>query len=144
MQFPITIGLHRSRFLVGAFVFLVLLTVPVLFLFQRSTAIFAAISLLVAVLLAWLWRYRQPRCPAIRLEASGVISLAAGDGDFVPAQLLPGAAVHPWLTVLRLRNAAGRVCVLCLTVDSLKKEDFRRLRVFLRWRADFSGADDAV
>jgi len=73
-----------------------------------------------------------------------MISLAAGDGDFVPAQLLPGAAVHPWLTVLRLRNAAGRVCVLCLTVDSLKKEDFRRLRVFLRWRADFSGADDAV
>lgn len=144
MQFPITIGLHRSRFLVGAFVFLVLLTVLVLFLFQRSTAIFAAISLLLAVLFAWLWRYRQPCCPAIRLEASGVISLPTGDGDFVPAQLLPGATVHPWLTVLRLRSTAGRVCTLCLTVDNLKREDFRRLRVFLRWRADFSGADGAA
>jgi len=114
VQFPITIGLHRSRFLVGAFVFLVLLTVLVLFLFQRSTAIFAAISLLLAVLLAWLWRYRQPRCPAIRLEASGVISLLSGDGEFAAAQLLPGATVHPWLTVLRLQGADGHTRVLCL------------------------------
>jgi len=144
VQFPITIGLHRSRFLVGAFVFLVLLTVLVLFLFQRSTAIFAAISLLAAVLFAWLWRYRQPCCPAIRLEANGVISLPTGDGDFAPAQLLPGATVHPCLTVLHLHGADGHIRMLCLTVDSLKREDFRRLRVFLCWRADFSGADGAA
>lgn len=144
MQFPITIGLHRSRFLVGVFVLLVLLTILVLVIFQRSTAIFAAISLLVAVLLVWLWRYRQPCCPAIRLEANGVISLPTGDGDFSSVQLLPGATVHPWLTVLRLRGADGHIRVLCLTVDSLKREDFRRLRVFLRWRADFSGVDDAA
>jgi len=144
VQFPITIGLHRSRFLVGAFVLLVLLTIPVLVFLQRSTAIFAAIPLLLAVLFAWLWRYRQPCCPVIRLEANGAISLLSGDGEFAAAQLLPGATVHPWLTVLRLRSAAGCVCILCLTVDSLKREDFRRLRVFLRWRADFSGVDDAV
>ncbi len=144
MQFPITIGLHRSRFLVGAFVFPVLLSGLVLFLFQRSTAIFPAICLFAAVLLAWLWRYRQPGCSAIRLEASGAISLLRGEGAFVATQLLPGATVHPWLTVLRLQGADGHTRVLCLTVDSLKKEDFRRLRVFLRWRADFSGVDDAA
>ena len=76
---------------------------------------------------------------AIRLEASGQILVApAGDGQFVEAALLPGATVHPWLTVVRLRTEAGQGILLIVVVDTIKPEDFRRLRVFLRWRADIS------
>lgn len=60
------------------------------------------------------------------------------------AELMPGAIVHPWLTVVRLKTDGGRMCTLIATVDNLEREDFRRLRVFLRWQADFSvRGDDA-
>lgn len=58
------------------------------------------------------------------------------------AELMPSAIVHPWLTVVRLKTDGGGMCRLIATVDNLDREDFRRLRVFLRWQADFSVPDD--
>jgi hypothetical protein len=50
--------------------------------------------------------------------------------------ILADSVVTRWLTVVRIQDdeprARRRVLVLCL--DSLQPEDFRRLRVCLRWR----------
>lgn len=70
----------------------------------------------------------------------------AGDTGalFVATRLLPGASVHPWLVIVRLEIESGQQSTLIAAVDSLKRNDFRRLRTFLRWQADFSAsADDA-
>ena len=145
MQFPITIGLRRSRFL-DAFIFLSALlagagalALPILPLIKAAIL---CINGLFAVLA---WQHLKPRISAIRLEQNGEVSLLhVAEKEFVAAELLPGATVHPWLTVLRLKSDAKPHQTQIVTVDSLNGPDFRRLRVFLRWRADFNGLNDDV
>ncbi|WP_153146467.1 protein YgfX [Dechloromonas sp. H13] len=139
MQLPIEIGLHRSRFLGVALVSIALLAgLVILFLpwpaLTRSGALF-----FIAVAAGLAWRRLEPALQALRLEQTGHILVApAGHAEFIEAAPLPGATVHPWLTVVRLKTQDGRTHPLIVAVDSMKPEDFRRLRVFLRWRADFS------
>ncbi len=56
-------------------------------------------------------------------------------GDWLEAQLLPTSFVAPYLTVLNLR-IEGRRLPAHVTVfhDAVNGEDFRRLRVLLRWK----------
>ncbi len=85
----------------------------------------------------------SPELSAIRLERAGQISIRGiREKDFLATQLLPGATVHPWLTIIRLKAGSGPRHTLIVTVDSLNRQDFRRLRVFLRWQADFNVPDD--
>jgi toxin CptA len=70
--------------------------------------------------------------------------MAGGDAEYVAATPLPGAIVHPWLCVVRLKMPDGRVKSLNATVGGINSQNFRRLRAFLRWRAKFSGPADAA
>lgn len=145
MQLPISIGLRRSR-LLDSLVFLsALLASLVVTAFPQALVAQGAMLLAVWYCSARTWRRLSPQCAAVHLERTGHLSVAlAGMEEFSTAELLPGAIVHPWLTVVRLKTDGGRVCTLIATVDSLEPEDFRRLRVFLRWQADFSvPSDDA-
>lgn len=145
MQLPITIGLHRSRF-VAAFVVCSGLLGSLLVLLFPCAALAQGALLLAIWSSAFLaWRQCSPKLSAIRLERDGRLSvLHAAACEFTAAEPLPGATVHPWLTVLRLKTGEGRIVPLILSGDSLAVDDFRRLRVFLRWRADFSGRDAAA
>jgi toxin CptA len=79
----------------------------------------------------------------MRLEQNGDVSLRSiVDNEYRVAQIMPGATVHPWLTVVRFECPEQPVQTLIVTVDSLKAADFRRLRVFLRWRAEISEMSD--
>ncbi|MFZ2267011.1 MAG: protein YgfX [Azonexus sp.] len=143
MQLPITIGLHRSR-LIDAFIGLGagLASLCILF-FPRSTLLQAVLLLALWSLALLAWRQCSPRFSAIRLERDGRVSVrCTADQEFSVAELLPGATVHPWLSVLRLQISDGAIYPLVLAGDSLNADAFRRLRVFLRWRADFSGRGD--
>ena len=135
-----TIGLHRSRFLDGALLLILLLTIGLLMLWPVALAIRAP-CLLAALLAGWLaYRQLSPCLAAIRLERDGRIGIAVfGQDQFRPVGVLPGATVHPWLTVLRLQEEQGKRYVLLLCGDMLTADDFRRLRVFLRWGAQFNG-----
>jgi toxin CptA len=138
VQFPITIGLHRSCFLDRAVLVIALVASGVILVFPRSTAILTGILLLtwVAALLAW-WQLK-PALSDLRLLADGRVEvLPIGATEFQPVRCLPGATVHPWLTVVRIEMPNGQRFTLLLTVDTMSQDAFRRLRVFLRWRADF-------
>ena len=136
MQFPITIGLHRSNFLGMALVSISLLAGGVTLALPWSAAV-RGINLLLILIAAYLaWQRLGPALSALRLERSGQILVAfAGNAEFAEAELLAGATVHPWLTVIRLKTQDERKHLLIAAVDSMKPEDFRRLRVFLRWQA---------
>ena len=85
-----------------------------------------------------LWKLK-PAFNRVRLDRSGLIAMCLpGQSEFVALRLLPGATVHPWITVLRLRDERDKSHLLVVTRDMTNKSDFRRLRVFLRWRAKFS------
>jgi toxin CptA len=140
VQFPITIGLHRSRFLALALASLVLLAVGMVMAMPWSIGVRLAICLFVSITAVLAGRQLGNLPAAIRLEQSGKILLApSGTEQFVGASLLPGTTVHPWLTVVRLKTEE-RQFLLIVAVDTLKQEDFRRLRIFLRWRAEISAA----
>jgi toxin CptA len=90
---------------------------------------------------------------ALLRTASSVVGLKMEDGgrlwvrttgeDWSPATLLDSTFVNPWLTVVsvttRGRHRAHHAVIL---TDSMTAEDFRMLRVWLRWRG--GGADLAV
>lgn len=66
------------------------------------------------------------------------------DGDWLAAVVAPDTLVWAWLVVLRYRVAgSARWANVVVLPDSLAADDFRRLRVWLRWRArpDAHGGD---
>jgi toxin CptA len=145
VQFPIIIGLHRSRFMDAAVLMTALLATAAIVGFPRAHSIQAVLLLITWGLAMLAWRQLKPTIMAIRLERNGHLLIArSGETEFLPAEPEPGATVHPWLTVLHLKTEDGFCTTLIAAVDSLKREDFRRLRMFLRWQAKFSvPGDDA-
>ena len=139
------IGLHRSRILAGLVAISAMVAATGLSLLPRSTQNLPLFWLLwlFACLLAI--HGLRPVRYAIRLERSGSVSLQNGP-DTVWEEAKFGATlfVHPWLTVFRLQTTAGAASTIVITVDSLPAEDFRRLRVFLRWRLSVSAQDDGA
>jgi toxin CptA len=139
VQFPIVIGLRRSRFLDAALmattcvglVAIARVPWPPLISFSLGIA-----TVLVALFVA---RALTPRIRALRIDHDGAIGCQLiGNPGFSPARLLSGATAHPWLTVLRLAHEHGAYR-LVIAPDSAAPEELRRLRVWLRWRAEVSG-----
>lgn len=123
--------------------FAALLAGGAVLLFPQSALIQVALIVLIASLLVLAWRQLTPKVFALRLEQSGDVSLLRiGASDFVPAKILPEPTVHPRLSVIRFKPDDGQGFTLIVTFDSLNAPDFRRLRVFLRWRTDFSELND--
>jgi len=142
MQFPIVVGLRRSRVLTLATVATALvgiLSVSVVPWPLVIRIMLGAVTVLMAIRII---RALSPRVETLRIDGDGHLTCqATGASGFVPAHLLPGATVHPWLTVLRLA-IEDDAWLLVVAPDSVAPEEFRRLRVWLRWRAvvsDVSG-----
>ena len=139
------IGLHRSRILAGLVAISAMVAAAGLSLLPRSTQNLPVFWLLwlFACLLAI--HGLRPVGYVIRLERSGSVSLQnRPDATWGEAKLGATLFVHPWLTVFRLQTTAGAASTIVVTVDSLPAEDFRRLRVFLRWRLSVSAPDDGA
>lgn len=91
-------------------------------------------GLIAAVVVHALWFSRRKQ-PALRLRCQAGGGLAIQDGgEAVPATLEPGSTVWPGLVVLRYRlDGQRRSQTYMLFPDSLSPDDFRRVRVWLRW-----------
>ena len=139
MQLPLTIRLRRSRQL------------DILLLLVHAAALgavaLAALPLWLRLVLlaaiaasAWIAARRQsgpgPVC-SLTLNADGTIDLERSPGSVGKAAVLAQSAVTTSLTVLLLR-CDGRREALAVLPDSLDPDDFRSLRLWLRWRAQLS------
>jgi toxin CptA len=138
VQFPITIGLHRS--------FLLEFFGICLFLVAAGSIVAGPwhdpwphllFGLLFVAALIFCRQLRQP-VHSLRLAKDGSISLrfCGRDAAFYPVCLLAPATVLPWLCVLHIEYGGHRFRLRVLP-DSIAPEDFRRLRVWLKWRATF-------
>jgi toxin CptA len=144
VQFPIIIGLHRSFF--GALINVVVHGGGAIAILAAPWDAWIRMGLVAAIgaSAALAWRSGRLRVTSLRLLGNGSLECQlADDGEFRAAELLPGNTVHPWLTVIRLSVDMKPVTVVVLP-DSATAEEFRRLRVWLRWRADFSAGKDAA
>lgn len=69
----------------------------------------------------------------LRCLDSGTLELKRGT-EWGEAEMLAGGIVWPFLSVLRL-YCEGRHIFVAVLPDSMEHETFRRLRVWLRWKA---------
>jgi len=142
VQFPITIELRRS-FIHS------LLTCAV-----HGTAV----ACLFTVPLDWHWRavalpliagslwsaLRSSRFASLRLAVNEGLSVLEADGKRVATELLPGCTTFTWLVVLRFRiNGESKAHALTLLPDQMSRDEFRKLRLWLRWNATTGKCDDS-
>ena len=81
------------------------------------------------------WRTLQRSLVGVRLDADCGCEFQLRAGPWHEAGLLGSSFVSPYLTVLNLRPAGGRFAQhLVILPDAVDAEDFRRLRVWLKWR----------
>lgn len=93
---------------------------------------------LAALLMGSLLYYQSngaiARWKAIRLDESGGIELEDQGGRWESAQLVGNGWVTAVMVVLQVDvSSSGRKQSLLILSDSLSREDFRLLRVYLRW-----------
>ena len=135
---PLQATLLPSRLLAALLTAMHLLALLPLLLAPLDTALRLALSLaLVFSLLYYGYRYGLRQVGAVdglHLAADGTFSVHLLQGDWQPAEVRGSSFVQPWLTVLHLGLAGRRGgLALVLLPDMLPREDFRRLRVWLRW-----------
>jgi hypothetical protein len=81
---------------------------------------------------------------SMTINADGTCRWIARDGSF-EGRMRGDSTVLPWLVVLRIKVAKERrLRTLVLCGDSTGRDDWRRLRVFLRWGVRFEGAAPAL
>ena len=96
----------------------------------------ARIALLAALALSLPYSLRPPRVISLRFYGDGGLECVLSDGTSRPAVLLPGSAVFFWLVVLRLKIEDEDATIsLPLLPDSMSREEFRVLRLWLRWNS---------
>ena len=135
MQFPIPIELHRSFLLSCLLVLFHVLAagcvviLPWPWLWRSSLLVVAGLSLWIAL---------QPsRILGIRLCGRDAIEGAFSDGHREALSVLPDSTVFGKLIVLRFRvGDKRRACHLALLPDQMTIEQFRVLRLWLRWHTN--------
>lgn len=68
----------------------------------------------------------------LEVDADGCLRVVCRNGEVLAAEVLGDSVVGAWLTILNLKVAGRRRTVL-LAGDGVAVEDYRRLRVWLRW-----------
>jgi hypothetical protein len=130
MRFPVFIELRRSRLFVG--VLCVMHGVAACAVLVLPWPVPVRLVLLIALAVSLVHSLRPSRIVSLRLYRDGVIESVLSDGTCLLADPLPDTAVFSWLVVLRL-EVEGRTFSLPLLPDHMSREEFRILRLWLRW-----------
>jgi toxin CptA len=85
------------------------------------------------------WHYARPR-PLTRLRCDREGKLAwATQAGWCELQIVPPLVALPGLTLVSMHDpVGGRRNTLLILADSIEAQDFRRLRLWLRWQAEGS------
>jgi toxin CptA len=74
---------------------------------------------------------------ALELKSGGGISFRTRDGNWVESELSDSSYVSPALTIVTLKpRGKGRTRRAILLPDSVDARDFRRLRMWMRWKTE--------
>lgn len=108
--------------------------VPLVLDAKIGTAIVLATTLAFG-LQQHVWRAGKRSVRAIRLTGECEISLQGQDGTWLEAAILPSSFISPYLTVLNLKiEVERRARHVVILPDAMDAEQFRQLRVWLKWR----------
>ena len=148
---PLVVAPRRSRYAVAFVIASHLLTGALLLALPLPLAARAAGTLVVVAVAGWaLWRIAARNIPAsVAVGLDGRVAITRRDGSSEHGRVLPDTYVGARLVTLVWRPDGARwPRTLLLPGDSLDRDEFRRLRVALRYcrpeapEAATSGADD--
>ncbi|TRZ56938.1 MAG: hypothetical protein D4S02_14395 [Rhodocyclaceae bacterium] len=93
--------------------------------------------LILMAISAWNCRkywYGAQRITLLSLREKGALAYLRMNGETGDASVDRQSTVTPWLTVILLTRGQGLESLVLLP-DSLNQDDYRRLRVWLRWQS---------
>lgn len=137
MQLPFTLQLRPSPSCQLAILLAVTHGVALAAVMLVSLPLWIKFALLASIF-ASVWRnlirQRGPHSiVSLTLRGDGWLEFSRQDGSRGEARLHPHTTVTSLMTVLLLRQE-GRIEALVLLPDAIESEDFRLLRLWLRWR----------
>ena len=94
---------------------------------------------LLSALVFSLWRALRPcEILSLKLSVGEGLSCCLDNGARIKATVLPESTVFVWLVVLRLRidETDSGIRTLILLPDQMSREEFRMLRLWLRWNRE--------
>ena len=93
------------------------------------------IALVVAIAAEALWAACTVlRTAGLKLDRAGRIEVTTLDGRTFAGQVRDGSFVAPWFTTVRWKPDGSRFSrTIAVLPDMLSGQDFRQLRVLLRW-----------
>lgn len=104
----------------------------VMALFYADLPVYARIAALLVLLAGTGWSLRAQKVQYLRGTAEGRLEIKEKE-EWHSATLLPSSIVLPGFMLLRYRTEdSRRLRTLFLALDSLEREDYRRLAVWLR------------
>jgi toxin CptA len=133
------VTLQSSRYLTAALASVHLAAAVTLIPLELGLDAKAALAVAIVASVAYtLWRYTLLRSRlsvlAIELTDRESATVQFTDGSWRDARVLGTSYVSPLLTVINLRLPAHRFALHSIIVpDNIDPDDFRRLRVILRW-----------
>ena len=72
---------------------------------------------------------------AVEIDSDNLLSIRTRDGEWTECEVLDSTYVAPFLTVLNLSETGKRaIRHVVIMPDGIDREDFRKLRVWLRWQ----------
>jgi len=143
VQFPISIELRRSYLLISSVCTLHCAAAVGIILAPLHWHL--RLVLLIAVAVSLAATLRPARISSLHLNRDGRLECGLSEGVRVAAPVLSGSTVFPWLVVLRLRpEGARRLVSLPLFADHMSGEEFRILRLWLRWGAISGNGSEPV
>ena len=97
--------------------------------------VLAALALCACEAIRRVAMHRGPRgVRAMRLSRGGELEVRCADDRRVAGAVRDGSFVAPWLTIVLWRPEGARIGrALVILPDMVRSEEFRRLRVLLRW-----------
>jgi toxin CptA len=76
----------------------------------------------------------------VLLKDDGSVEVTFADGTTAVGMRMRGSFVHPWFTSIVWRPDGARLSrIIAVWADSLPRDQFRELRVWLRWRRESRG-----
>lgn len=137
MHFPLHIELRRSRLLSFLTVWVHLVAGGCVWVLPWPAALRGGVLAILA-LSGW-HALRRSVVVGLRLSEDGELAFLSTAGDRIAVSVRPDTVVFSQLIVLRARDEVqGSLRTLVVLPDSMSVEQFRQLRLWLRWRADAS------
>lgn len=126
------------------------LALAIVFLMMLSLSVKMAAAVLILLSAYYyvrreVWRVAPDAIIALHLDAARTATITMANGSCWEGSILNTSFVSAKLTIVNVRLSAKRgVRHVIVLSDTLAAEDFRHLRVLLRWRYGRRGKHDAV